>query len=111
MNEYISREKLRQHLLDDIEACNDPDACESMVNYGFELGLKHALSFVDTLLAEDVAEVRHGAWIEKQIPLEWCEDDVDIVFECSICKVETPFTSDYCPNCGTKMDKGVIYNE
>ena len=51
----------------------------------------------------DVQEVRHGEWIEKAILLEWCEDDVDIVFECSYCETECPFTSDYCPNCGAMM--------
>lgn len=54
----------------------------------------------------DVQEVKHGEWIEKQIPLKWCEDDVDIVFVCSVCKAEVPFTSKHCPECGAKMDGG-----
>ncbi len=54
--------------------------------------------------AADVVEVKHGEWTEKQIPLDWCDDDVDIVYECSICKAEEPYTSTYCPNCGAKMD-------
>ena len=48
---------------------------------------------------------KHGEWIEKTRPLDWCDDDVDMFYECSICKAEVPFTSDYCPNCGAKMDK------
>lgn len=54
--------------------------------------------------AADVAVVVHGEWIEKQIPLNWCEDDVDIVYECSICGCENFGESPYCPDCGAKMD-------
>ena len=53
----------------------------------------------------DYAEVKHGEWIEKIIPLDWCDDDVDMIYECSICKAECPFTSKFCPNCGAKMGK------
>ena len=61
-------------------------------------------SMVDRLVIDDVEKVKHGKWTEKYIPLDWCDDDVDIVYECSICKSEEPFTSTYCPNCGAKMD-------
>lgn len=59
---------------------------------------------VDFIPTADVEEVKHGYWTEKHIPLDWCDDDVDIVFECSICKSEEPYKSPRCPECGAKMD-------
>lgn len=55
--------------------------------------------------AADVVEVRHGFWVEKQIPLNWCEDDVDVVYTCSICGNDDIGKCRYCPHCGAKMDK------
>ena len=44
----------------------------------------------------DVAPVRHGHWIECNYGL---------TFECSECKYPTEYNlTDYCPNCGAKMD-------
>ena len=49
-------------------------------------------------------EVAHGRWIEKQEPLPWCEDDVEVYTVCSVCESYSPGESNYCPNCGAKMD-------
>lgn len=56
----------------------------------------------------DVVEVRHGRWL-------WYEDCSNSGLYCSAChklihKVMTPKKklSNYCPNCGAKMDGGVI---
>ena len=44
----------------------------------------------------DVAPVRHGHWIDCNYGL---------TFECSECKYPTEYNlTDYCPNCGAKMD-------
>lgn len=56
--------------------------------------------------AADVAPVRHGQWID-------CEDDYSSYVRCSVCEDE--FTSweadcaitNFCPNCGARMDGGV----
>lgn len=50
-------------------------------------------------------ETKHGKWIERYIELKWCADDVDVVYECSVCGAREPGTSPYCPNCGAKMEK------
>ena len=46
--------------------------------------------------ASDVEPVKHGHWIECNYGL---------TFECSECKYPTEYNlTDYCPNCGAKMD-------
>ena len=47
--------------------------------------------------AADVATVRHGRWM--------CVDtDTEQFFLCNRCKKKEYWESDYCPNCGAKMD-------
>lgn len=59
---------------------------------------------LQNLPAADVVEVKHGRWV-KPVP-------GDGENYCSVCKAEQPwfygygyFESDYCPNCGARMDK------
>ena len=48
-------------------------------------------------------EVVYGRWIMKQEPIPWCEDDVDMFWECSVCECRNFDESPYCPNCGADM--------
>lgn len=49
--------------------------------------------------ADDVAPVRHGRWL--------CVDtDTEQFFLCNRCKKKEYWESDYCPNCGCRMDGG-----
>lgn len=74
--------------------------------YGnWDIAHECCIDIAKNLTAVDVVKVRYGEWTEKIIPLDWCDDDVDIIFECSACKEDSPFTSKYCPNCGAKMDQ------
>ena len=46
----------------------------------------------------DAVEVVHGRWVGV---------DYDIAYECSVCRYLTQYNlSNYCPNCGAKMDGG-----
>lgn len=50
------------------------------------------------------AEEQHGKWIEH----EWAEEVEGLFisnYECSECHMWERNESDYCPNCGTKMDE------
>ena len=48
--------------------------------------------------AADVAPVRHGRWL--------CVDtDTEQFFLCNRCKKKEYWESNYCPNCGCRMDK------
>lgn len=57
----------------------------------------------------DVEPIRHGEWVVDTIYPSGVKK-----FHCSICgqertvheKYEGVFRQNYCPNCGTKMDKG-----
>ena len=49
--------------------------------------------------AADVAPVWHGRWL--------CVDtDTEQFFLCNRCKKKEYWESDYCPNCGCRMDEG-----
>lgn len=49
--------------------------------------------------ADDVAPARHGRWL--------CVDtDTEQFFLCNRCKKKEYWESDYCPNCGCRMDGG-----
>lgn len=48
--------------------------------------------------------IRHGHWIEH----EWAEEVEGLLisnYECSECHGWERKTSNYCPNCGAKMDR------
>lgn len=44
--------------------------------------------------AADMVEVRHGRWIKHE--------GYD---ECELCHAKTIYGGNYCPECGTRMDK------
>lgn len=79
MYEYIEREALR-------DALYDADAITMN-------GVKILNQFPPT----DVSPVRHGRWV--------CVDtDNEQFFICNRCKRREYWESNYCPNCGAKMD-------
>ena len=53
---------------------------------------------IKSIPAADVAEVRHGRWL--------CVDtDTEQFFLCNRCKKKEYWESNYCHNCGAKMDE------
>ena len=72
------------------------DACNSLELYPSEYAkLEDALNRIPTA---DVAEVRHGRWL--------CVDtNTEQFFLCNRCKKKEYWESNYCPNCGAKMDE------
>lgn len=91
MAEYIEREKARKAF-----------------NLWFG-GVSHSVianNILGEIPAADVVEGVHGEWIEKQEVIPWCEDDVDVFYECSVCGNPSCGESPYCPNYGAKMDGG-----
>ena len=66
---------------------------------GFDRGLDRAQRAILDAPAANVAPVRHGRWV-----------DTDSEFaQCSLCKYPVYAAwnaTNYCPNCGAKMDGG-----
>ena len=89
MTEYIEREAAKGELLSWAVCVNHPE----------HLMREDAIYVLDTIPAADVAPVRHGRWIASHD--EFCQ--------CSLCKYPVYAawnTTNYCPNCGAKMDGG-----
>ena len=98
MDEYIKRE-MALEAIDEYFRTTNPDDDE-------QIGVLKSRRIIRTLPAADVAPVRHGRWIEHK---HFRHDHyIDSTYECSECNVEEPLTSDYCPNCGAKMNEEVI---
>ena len=54
-----------------------------------------------TTFVADVAQVRHGRWIEQE------KYTFGTMYDCSICGdriLDNGHEWNYCPNCGAKMD-------
>ena len=69
----------------------------SAIKQAFEKGEGPSL-YIKRIPAADVAEVRHGQWL--------CVDTgTEQFFLCNRCKKKEYWESNYCPNCGAKMDE------
>ena len=72
-------------------------------------GFDEAVTRVEDFPAADVARVRHGRWVEYEnesdMGYHYCSECKHQAFNYDegVCNVE--ILSDYCPNCGAKMDK------
>ena len=95
MDEYIKKEDIEQKIQDGLNnLVLGHDAIE-------------VLGMIYVMPAADVAPVRHGRWIDK--------GEYAVCMECSgrsgtqYDGVEPrPLMTQFCPNCGAKMDGGVL---
>lgn len=106
---YIEREKIINGLELSIASwsrdCNS--SAPIMAN-----AYRDMLSRVKNYPAADVVEVRHGKWIKGRKEKLYYNDDMsgfyDFPVTCSVCKFDITdegfYETDYCPNCGAKMD-------
>ena len=84
MDKYIKKETAIKSLLND---------CLGQVSYSRE----DAADCIRYMDAAYVAQVRHGRWL--------CVDtDTEQFFLCNRCKKKEYWESNYCPNCGCRMD-------
>lgn len=89
--EYIEREKAIEWFMAFVHMDESDIPAETVIS-----DLKYAIP------AADVAPVRHGRWIEHKHFNH--EHYIDSTYECSECNIEEPLPSDYCLNCGARMD-------
>ena len=95
MAEYIEREAISE----EIRKYYYKNPPNFSYGEGFDRGLDRAQRAILDAPAADVAPVRHGRWIASHD--EFCA--------CSICKYPVYAVwnqTNYCPNCGAKMDGG-----
>lgn len=96
---YIDRDKIPYYL----------DIGEETPIEGRKIAFKSDIDKIPTVNIEDV---KHGKWIFSR--KEWGSSDhyQDVYYKCSNCGKEyEQFDIDeanYCPNCGAKMDGGII---
>ena len=89
MKEYIEREAAR-------------DLMEQAIADDWEI--QYADDRLDEIPAADVVEVRHGRWEYEQFTFMY--GNPYGCYRCSACGDASPHISNYCPNCGAKMDGG-----
>ena len=96
MAEYIKRETLKEHLY----GGKFQEGCAGRDEPG-EGCIECIVDEIDNFPAADVAPVRRGFWIiggivpAKNVIGNW---------KCSLCNGTSLHNSDYCPNCGAKME-------
>ena len=55
---------------------------------------------IEAISAVDAVEVVHGEWV-------WDGYIYDAPWQCSECRKFNDIISNYCPNCGARMDKNI----
>lgn len=97
---YISLDKLLEFPIRR-DKCDDENANEHFIN-----GIESVLEYAKNLPKEDVTEVRHGKWIEKD-GVVFCSECGKPASYSGGCHFTRTFYYDYsehCHNCGTIMD-------
>lgn len=65
---------------------------------------KSAIEAVKAIPATNVVEVKHGKWYTKSMTRRGGHGEAYFVYGCSLCKKKIRYKTDYCPNCGARMD-------
>ena len=102
MAEYINREAIMKFPIRK-DHCDKEHANGHFIN-----GIESVLEYVENLPAVDVAPVRHGRWEDAYPDIE--PNPMFMYGICSECEFEQGISKylNYCPNCGAKMDGGLI---
>lgn len=87
MAEYVDKNKIKKAILDWAVCLNNPNI----------LSRSDTLFIIDNMEAADSVPIVHGEWM-------CVETDDEQFFLCSICSNKEYWESNYCPNCGAKMD-------
>ena len=96
MTEYIEREAISE----EIRKYYYKNPPNFSYGEGFDRGLDRAQKAILDAPAADVAPVVHGRWIWN----EEGEIDWEQFYRCSNCGDKEYWESNFCPNCGAKMD-------
>ena len=99
MAEYIRKDVLINALMSDLDKV-------PMINNSFRDMIQRdtligCMELVNRIPSADVQPVKHGKWIDETFE-PW-----GLVFhpyKCDQCGERSEFDSEYCPNCGAKME-------
>ena len=74
----------------------------SLIPQDYEITRAYAIAkdIIKKAPAADVAPVVHGEWRERSL---WI---IRYPYECSNCNYVSDLATNYCPNCGARMDGG-----
>ena len=102
MTEYIEREAISE----EIRKYYYKNPPNFSYGEGFDCGLDRAQRAILDAPVADVAEVRHGKWVDAYPDIE--PNPMFMYGICSECGFEQGISKylNYCPNCGAKMDGG-----
>ena len=94
MAEYIEREALMRRIKE--IHCAECDSYHGVRCRA--CWVDDTLDYIESEPAADVEPVKHGRWL--------CVDtDTEQFFLCNRCKKKEYWESNYCPNCGARMDE------
>lgn len=96
MGRLIDADALRNDCIELIR-CIDAETVKEDYYDGMEGGVENVMKCIDEAPTVDAEPVRHGKWIEYPT--------ADGMNQCSACGVLRFGESNYCPNCGARMDE------
>lgn len=99
MAEYIEREATKKSLRGLISDCRRRNVNPVQIR-----ALLYALDLIEEVSAADVVEVKHGEWSYEYSGDKLGGTDATYDYRCSVCDEFALEESNYCPNCGAKMD-------
>lgn len=73
-----------------------------MCNYSADSATQDCIEVINEAAVVDAEPVVHGYWVAKKV---MARTPFAINHYCSKCKFETDFCTNYCSNCGAKMDE------
>lgn len=99
MAEYIERSDFKKILKEEMQILKDTPGKDDW-DKGIMQGIKESIIHLNATPSADVAPVVHGKW-------RWTGSDKwNDCYECSKCGKISLDDSNFCPNCGAKMDGG-----
>lgn len=98
MDEYISKQSVIDYLNGYVDSINERGA-DMPFDRGQRRALINSIQDISVIKGADVQPVKHARWIGEGV----------LKIYCSNCSKTpdgwpTPMQTDYCPNCGARMD-------
>ena len=92
-NEYIIKAQVKRAFR---RLLNDERSANEIFQSGFDYGVNIAWLKIENISAADVEPINHGNWVYGEYDIPHCSECGNEVMPDKI--------SNYCPNCGAKMD-------